>query len=89
MVRGRLAGWGCGAGLGAGRLCCFCLAGELPPKRGRLLWLDEECLLGPLDREDLLLEPEEYDERELEERELEELDLEERELEERKELPEE
>ena len=82
MVRGRLAGWGRGAGLETGRL--FCLAEEAPPNKGRLLWLDEECLLGPPDREDLLLEPEEYDERELEERELEE-----RELEDRKELPEE
>ena len=68
--------------------------GELPRKAGVLLWLEEECELGPFEKEEPALDglPELYelrDERELEDRleerekleELEELECDERELE--------
>lgn len=50
-----------------------------PPKSGVLLWLVEECRLGPLLEDERLLDDleDEYEDRELDERELDERELDE------------
>ena len=77
MTLGRAGGWeGC---LGDGRLWLRPAEEPIPPKSEVLLWLVEECRLGPLLEYERLLDDleEEYEERELDERELEERELDE------------